>query len=147
MKVLEHILNTIIRKQKSIDNMQFDFMPGGGATDAIFIIRQLQEKCLHKKKNIYLAFVDLEKAFDRVTHTAIWWAMQKLGIDEWIIQIEKIDLYMKSKQLSLIEKCICLTIQSVNSVYKFSEMYLSILKVVSATFFASLFCMPKREQL
>ena len=40
MKVLQHILNTITRKQKSIDNTQFDFMPGGGATDAIFIIRQ-----------------------------------------------------------------------------------------------------------
>ena len=32
---------------------------------------------------------------------------------------------MKSNQLSLIEKCICLTILSVSSVYKFSEMYLS----------------------
>ena len=31
---------------------------------------------------------------------------------------------MKSKQLRLIQKCICLT-ASVNSVYKFSEMYLS----------------------
>ena len=32
---------------------------------------------------------------------------------------------MKPKQLPIIEKCICLTILSVNSVYKFSEMYLS----------------------
>ena len=33
--------------------------------------------------------------------------------------------YMKSKQLHFIEKFICLAILSVNSVYKFSEMYLS----------------------
>ena len=32
---------------------------------------------------------------------------------------------MKSKQLLLIEKCICLTIPFVNSVHKFFEMYLS----------------------
>ena len=32
---------------------------------------------------------------------------------------------MKSKQLPLTEKSICLTILSVNSVYKFPEMYLS----------------------
>ena len=38
---------------------------------------------------------------------------------------EGIGLYMKSKQLPLIEKCICLTMLSVNSVYKFSEIYLS----------------------
>ena len=35
-----------------------------------------------------------------------------------------VGLYMESKQLLLIEKCICLTIISVNSVCKFSEIYL-----------------------
>ena len=29
-------------------------------------IRQLQENCLCKKKNLYFALVDLAKAFDRV---------------------------------------------------------------------------------
>ena len=35
---------------------------------------------------------------------------------------ESIGLYMESKQLSLIEKFVCLLIMSVNSVYKFSEI-------------------------
>ena len=39
--------------------------------------------------------------------------------------IEKAGLYMKSKSLPLIAKYICLTMLSVNSVNKFSEMYLS----------------------
>ena len=38
---------------------------------------------------------------------------------------ENIGHYMKSKQLPFTEKCICLAILSVNSVYKFSGMYLS----------------------
>ena len=66
MKILEHILNTITREEVPINNMQFGFMPGRGTTDVIFILRQLQEKYLRKKKNIYFAFVDLEKAFNRV---------------------------------------------------------------------------------
>ena len=66
MKILEHILNTIIWEQVSINNMQFGFMPGRGTTNAIFILRQQQEKYLQKKKNIYFVFVDLEKAFDHV---------------------------------------------------------------------------------
>ena len=66
MKILEHILNTIIWEQVSINNMQFGFMPCRGTTDTIFIIRQLQEKYLQKKKNVYFAFVELEKAFDCV---------------------------------------------------------------------------------
>ena len=52
-----------IRCQVSIDNMQFGFMPGKGTTDAIFIMRQVQEK-LQAKKKLYYAFVDLEKAYD-----------------------------------------------------------------------------------
>ena len=52
----------------------------------IFILRQLQEKFLGKKKNMYFAFVDLKKAFDRVPRKVLWWAMCKLGIDECIIR-------------------------------------------------------------
>ena len=63
-KILEHILNTIIWKQVSINNMQFGFMPDRGTTHAIFIFGQLQEKYLQEKKNIYFAFVDPEKVFD-----------------------------------------------------------------------------------
>ena len=57
--------------QVSIDNMQFGFMPGKGTTDAIFVIRQAQEKHQAKKKKLYYAFVDLEKAFDGV-QKALW---------------------------------------------------------------------------
>ena len=46
-----------------IDSMQFEFMSGKGTTDAIFIVRQLQEKYLAKNKELWMAFVDLEKAF------------------------------------------------------------------------------------
>ena len=69
--------------------MQFGFMPGRGTTDAIFILRQLQEKFLEKKLQLYFAFIDLEKAFDRVPREVIWWAMRKLGLEEWIINIVK----------------------------------------------------------
>ena len=48
----------------SIDNVRFGFMPGKGTTDAIFIMRQVQEKHQAKKKKVYNALVDLEKAFD-----------------------------------------------------------------------------------
>ena len=47
----------------------------------------MQEKYLAKKLLLFFAFVDLEKAFDRVPRSVIWWAMRKLGIDEWIIKI------------------------------------------------------------
>ena len=51
--------------------MQFEFMPGSGTTDAMFLIRQLQEKYLSKKAKFYFAFVDLEKAFGMVSTRCI----------------------------------------------------------------------------
>ena len=46
--------------------MQFGFMPECGTADAIFVLRQIQEKNIGENRNLYFAFVDLEKAFDRV---------------------------------------------------------------------------------
>ena len=87
LKVLERIMEVLIRDRVDIDAMQFGFRPGRGTTDAIFILRQLQEKYLAKHKVLYFAFVDLEKAFDRVPRKVIWWALRTVGVDEWIVRV------------------------------------------------------------
>ena len=63
MKVLERIVDGLIRQLVSINNSQFGFVPGRGATNTIFVVRELQEKYLAATRD-YMAFVDLEKAFD-----------------------------------------------------------------------------------
>ena len=85
MKVLERVAASFIRQRVEIDEMQCGFMSGRGTTDAIFIVCQLQEKHLTANKPLYMAFVDLEKAFDHVPQGVIWWATHKLGIDEWLV--------------------------------------------------------------
>ena len=52
MKVLETVLEKRVRWQVSINNMKFDFMPGMGTTNAMFIMRQVQEKHQAKKKKL-----------------------------------------------------------------------------------------------
>ena len=42
-KVVERIIEVIIRAVVNVDDMQFGFMPGRGTTNAIFILRQIQE--------------------------------------------------------------------------------------------------------
>jgi len=46
--------------------MQFGFMKNKGTIDAIFVVRQMQEILSVKSKKLYIGFVNLEKAFDRV---------------------------------------------------------------------------------
>ena len=43
LKVFERVIEARLRKVVKIDSMQFGFMRGIGTTDAIFIVRQLQE--------------------------------------------------------------------------------------------------------
>ena len=44
MKVLESTVDSLIRQIVSMDDSQFGYVPGRGTTDAIFVVRQLQEK-------------------------------------------------------------------------------------------------------
>ena len=64
MKVLERIVDGLIRQLVSIDDSYFGFVAGRGTTEAIFVVRQLQEKYLAANKRLYMAFIDLENAFD-----------------------------------------------------------------------------------
>ena len=64
MKVLERIVDSLIRQLVSIDDSQFGFVTGRGTTDAIFVVKQLQEKYLAANKRLYMAFVHLEKMLD-----------------------------------------------------------------------------------
>ena len=87
MKILERIVNGFIRQVVSIDDSQFGFVPGRGTTDAIFVVRQLQEKYLAVNKRRHIAFMDLEKSFESVPRMVIWWALRKLGVEEWIVEL------------------------------------------------------------
>src|SRR5207245_4481876 len=49
----------------------------------------MQEKFLEKKKELWMAFIDLEKAFDRIPREVVWWALRKRGVDEWLINVVK----------------------------------------------------------
>ena len=88
MKVLERIVNSLIRFTQlvTINDSKFGFVPGRGTTDAIFVVRQLQKKYLAANKRLYMAFIDLEKALDRVSRKVIWWALRKLSVVEWIVR-------------------------------------------------------------
>ena len=86
MKVTERVLERRLRQAVEIDKMQFGFRPGTGTTHATFIARQLQERYRGKHRELWWAFVDLEKAFDRVPKKVVEWAMRKLGVEEWLVR-------------------------------------------------------------
>ena len=56
MKIIERVLDSVIRSQVDIDSTRFGVMPGRGTTDPIFILCQLQEKHLDKHKTLFYFF-------------------------------------------------------------------------------------------
>ena len=63
-------------------------MRGTGTTDAIFGVRQLIEKHREKKNSpLHIAFLDLEKAFDRIPHRLIWYSLREHGTPEHLIKL------------------------------------------------------------
>ena len=49
-----------------VDEVQFGFMHERGSIDAVFILRRMQSEYHAKGKMLYMCFVELKKAFNRV---------------------------------------------------------------------------------
>ena len=58
---------------------QCGFRAKRSTIDMVFSIRQLQEKCREQQKPLYIAFVDLTKAFDTVSRSGLYKILEKIG--------------------------------------------------------------------
>jgi len=80
------ILRIIMRRIRNkllpeISEEQFGFKKDCGTRNAIFLLRILGERSLEMQKDVHLAFIDYEKAFDRVKHDVLIEDLKSLGID------------------------------------------------------------------
>ena len=61
-------------------------MSGKGTTHALFILRRMQEEFRKREQKLYMCFVDLKKAFNRVPRKVMEWALRKKGLAEVLVQ-------------------------------------------------------------
>ena len=95
MKILEKVVTARLKNIINIDEMQRGFVAGRSTMDAIFLVRQIQEKFLEKNRTLWMAFVDLEKAYDRVPRELVFWALRRKQVPETLIDLIR-TLYQNS---------------------------------------------------
>ena len=69
---------------------------GRGCVDQVFVVRQGCEKYLAKGKDSFWAFMDLEKAYDRVDRGALWRMLSLYGIGGKLLSAVK-SFYVDSR--------------------------------------------------
>ena len=92
MKLYERIIGRRITAETEVSENQFGFIEGRQTSDAIFALKQTMEKYREKQRELHIAFIDLEKAYDRVPRSEVWRCMRRKGVSEKYVRLVQ-DMY------------------------------------------------------
>ena len=70
------------------------YRKGRGTADCLFILHGLIEILFSKRKKLYCAFIDYEKAFDYLDRAALFTKLTKLGVSSKFIKLFR-NMYSK----------------------------------------------------
>jgi len=79
--------NIITLYKNKGDQSQCGFRSKRSTIDMIFSVRQLQEKCREQNQPLYLAFIDLTKAFDLVSRDGLFRMLPLIGCPPKLLSI------------------------------------------------------------
>lgn len=98
LKVFLKIIHSRIRNkcENDLDETQFGFRNALGTREAMFALNVLLQKCRDQRKDVFVCFIDYEKAFDRVQHEKLINILRGAGVDGKDLRIIK-NLYWQQK--------------------------------------------------
>ena len=93
-KILTLIINARITKyveeQQILPESQCGFRKNRSTTDMILTVKLLQQHCREKRVPLYLAFLDIAKAYNSVHRETLWNILHSLGIPPRILSLIKL---------------------------------------------------------
>jgi len=81
LKVLQKRIEAKVDTVRFLSDDQFGFRKGTGTRDAISTLRVLTERSLEVDRDVYVSFIDYEKAFNRVDLKKLMRVLRRLGVD------------------------------------------------------------------
>ena len=82
-------IREVLEEEEIISEEQNGFRINRRATENIYIINEIIEDAKKNNKEIYCAFLDIEKAYDTVDRDILWEILEKIGLTEHIRKIIK----------------------------------------------------------
>ena len=96
-RILAQRLETVIEREGWLGEMQGGFRRGRGTMDNLFVLTSIMDRAHKMKKPLYIAFLDLRKAFDRVWREGLWQCLDELGLGGKFLSLVK-SLYNNHKR-------------------------------------------------
>ena len=93
LKIITKRLESKVQAVNFLGQDQFGFRKGRGTREAIAALRSMGERSLENGNDLFVCYVDYEKAFDRVNWCKLMRVLEKLGVDERDRQLIK-NLYL-----------------------------------------------------
>ena len=81
LKILTQRLESKVKPFNFVKDDKFGFRKGRGTRDAIGVLRWLGERSLQHNKDLFICFVDYEKAFELVNWCKLLDTLNKIGVD------------------------------------------------------------------
>ena len=79
------IKRVIAGTECAIGEEQCGFRQGRGCMDQVFAVRQVCEKYHANEKDVFWAFMDLEKAYDTIDRHGMWQMLRLYGVvGKWL---------------------------------------------------------------
>ena len=85
-KLFELVILEVGKEYFNTDELQFGFKAGSGCSHAIFLMTETIKYFLEKGSSVFVAALDLKKAFDRVSHLKLFTTLLKKKVPVWIIK-------------------------------------------------------------
>ena len=92
-KVFEKVLLHCVTDQQ--DQLQGRFRPGFSCLHSAFILQEAISSVRERKMKVFVAFLDVKKAFDTVWHEGLLFklAHHKFPINNWCVKVQFFSLY------------------------------------------------------
>lgn len=89
-------MSGVAEKMGILGENQNGFRKDRRGSDNLFILGEIIEKSLKDREKVYLAFLDIEKAYDRVNRGILWELLEHLGFGSKAVNILK-SLYQNTR--------------------------------------------------